>query len=212
MRQLSPRDVDGAVALDREAYPSPGLWTQEQYLEEIERPRGFAVGVLDEASDRMLAMLFMAVVLDEAMITNLAVSHQARGRGLATRLLDTAVADGRRAGVRLFVLEVRKANRVARALYESRGFVQAGTRRGYYHNPRDDASVLLLRFDEEGEEGSEDSGHVADLRGQAGGDVTEAIGTTADDDDRAAALEAVEVDFPSAPIQRGVEIALGPAR
>lgn len=147
MRYLSLDDLDAVVELDSEAH-SPGLWTREQYAAEIEGDRVFAVGAFSEVG-LLLGMIFMSTVLDEAMLTNLAVARAVRRRGLATRLLDAALADGRKAGVQLFVLEVRQANRAAQKLYLSRGFVQAGRRRGYYQQPRDDAAVLLLRQTEE---------------------------------------------------------------
>ncbi|KAJ1619656.1 acyl-CoA N-acyltransferase [Pavlovales sp. CCMP2436] len=143
MRRLTLGDVDAVVALDAEAY-APGLWTREQYVAEVEREQGFAIGAVSETG-ALLGMLFMAAVLDEAMITNLCAARSARRRGLATQLLDAALADGCAAGVHLFVLEVRRANRAAQKLYKSRGFVQAGLRKGYYAGPRDDAAVLLLR-------------------------------------------------------------------
>jgi ribosomal-protein-alanine N-acetyltransferase len=166
MRLLAFTDLDALVTLDAEAHP-PQLWTRAQYQEEIERERGgLAIGVTSAAGE-LVGMLFMSVVLDEAMVTNLAVARSVRRRGLASRLLDAAVIGGRAAGVTTFVLEVRQANRAARALYESRGFAQAGTRRGYYQAPRDNAAVLLLRCanDAPGAAPSEDSGQTCEADG-----------------------------------------------
>lgn len=185
MRQLSLADLDAVVELDVEAHP-PGLWTREQYAAEIEGERAFAMGAFSvggfSEAGALLGMLFMSTVLDEAMLTNLAVARAVRRRGLATRLLDAALADGREAGVRLFVLEVRQANRAAQELYLSRGFVQAGRRRGYYQRPRDDAAVLLLREPEE-----ED----------AAAEPVEAL-----------AAAGCGADLPSAALRRGVEFEL----
>jgi ribosomal-protein-alanine N-acetyltransferase len=46
-------------------------------------------------------------------------------------------------------LEVRPSNAIALALYQSLGFAQIGTRRGYYQavGGREDAAVLRLRLD-----------------------------------------------------------------
>jgi ribosomal-protein-alanine N-acetyltransferase len=41
---------------------------------------------------------------------------------------------------------VRVSNAAARAMYESRGFEQIGTRRNYYDRPREDACVLMTRL------------------------------------------------------------------
>ena len=39
-------------------------------------------------------------------------------------------------------LEVRQSNAPARALYEKLGYIQAGLRRNYYENPREDAVIM----------------------------------------------------------------------
>ena len=43
-------------------------------------------------------------------------------------------------------LEVRESNEPALALYQGQGFRIAGTRRGYYRSPEEDALVLRLEI------------------------------------------------------------------
>ena len=50
-------------------------------------------------------------------------------------------------GSRCLTLEVRASNTPARALYESLGFVLVGTRRNYYHNPKEDALILRKEWE-----------------------------------------------------------------
>jgi len=56
------------------------------------------------------------------------------------------------AGMAEAFLEVRPSNAIAIGLYESLGFEQVGTRRGYYQaaGGREDAAVLRLRLDAAG--------------------------------------------------------------
>ena len=42
-------------------------------------------------------------------------------------------------------LEVRESNFAARRLYESFGFAAEAVRRGYYHNPLEDALIMWRR-------------------------------------------------------------------
>lgn len=63
----------------------------------------------------------------EYYIDTLAVFPEHRGRGVGRRLLEAAVDDGRRAGLRPGLL-VEKGNDRARRLYESAGFGQVGER------------------------------------------------------------------------------------
>ena len=80
---------------------------------------------------------------DEGEIGNLAVVPAARGQGIGGQLLDAVLAEAERRGCVVLYLEVRESNAAARQLYASRGFEDAGRRRGYYQRPVEDA--LLLR-------------------------------------------------------------------
>lgn len=147
VRELGDDDVDCLVAVDVEAH-SPGLWTPGQYASEVSSERTLALGAfVGSGSLILVGMLFMTVVSDEAMITNVAVRQAYRRLGIGGLLLDRAMDEGTSRGVRLFVLEVRDANSGAKRLYSSRGFHRAGTRRNYYSAPRDDAAVMLCRID-----------------------------------------------------------------
>ena len=65
-----------------------------------------------------------------------------RRAGVGAKLLDQFLraADGH--GVTATYLEVREGNAAALRLYESRGFVATGRRKGYYRHPVEDAVVM----------------------------------------------------------------------
>jgi RimJ/RimL family protein N-acetyltransferase len=67
-----------------------------------------------------------------------------RGRGVGSRLLDTAIAWARRHSLRRLELEVRSNNPGARRLYERKGFAIEGIRRGAHRV--DGTSVDALRM------------------------------------------------------------------
>ena len=60
-------------------------------------------------------------------INGLAVAHDARGRGVASTLLEAAAAEGRLRGARKISLHVHSTNATARRLYERHGYVIEGT-------------------------------------------------------------------------------------
>ena len=66
----------------------------------------------------------------ETELMRIAVLPEFRGQGYGRELL-------RRVKVPDMFLEVRAGNTAARTLYESEGFSQIGTRRGYYWNGED---------------------------------------------------------------------------
>lgn len=118
-------------------------------------PVGVGVGVGEGAAEpatngaactpanRVVGYVVAIFAADEGEIANLAVAADAQGHGVGGLLLDSAVAEAERRGTRVLYLEVRESNQAARALYGSRGFEEAGRRRGYYRRPVEDA--LLLR-------------------------------------------------------------------
>jgi [ribosomal protein S18]-alanine N-acetyltransferase len=95
------------------------------------------------AAARVLGYVVAIFAADEGEIANLAVAGEAQGQGIGGRLLDAALAEAERRRAKVLYLEVRESNQAARSLYRSRGFEQAGRRRGYYQRPVEDA--LLLR-------------------------------------------------------------------
>ncbi len=79
-------------------------------------------------------------------IDNLVVAARARQQGIGRALLAEALQQAWQRGARYAFLEVRENNLAALALYQSAGFTQAGRRRGYYHNPVEDALRLRLEL------------------------------------------------------------------
>ena len=81
-------------------------------------------------------------VCDEAEILKVAVKSDFRRRGLARAMLSELERTLRGSGVRRLLLEVRRGNGAARALYASLGYAEYGERRGYYVSPREDAVLM----------------------------------------------------------------------
>lgn len=85
---------------------------------------------------------------DEAEILVIVVDPGFRRSGLGARLLAVHCEGLARLGVRHLFLEVAEDNAPARALYARFGFVEAGTRPGYYPKPDGGrANALVLRRD-----------------------------------------------------------------
>ena len=79
---------------------------------------------------------------DEGYTTNVAARRDSRRQGVAAALLDALEAQGKERELAFLTLEVRQSNAPARALYEKLGYLQAGLRRNYYENPREDAVIM----------------------------------------------------------------------
>ena len=139
-RVTSPEDLDGLVAVEQASFFNP--WTRDMYVAELENQGISHLFVAKASGGRVVGFCGFWCVLDELHINNLAVLPEYRRQGIASMILGRVFEEGRKAGAGRATLEVRRSNDVARRLYERLGFSVAGVRRGYYHNPDEDALVL----------------------------------------------------------------------
>lgn len=95
----------------------------------------------------VVAFVLSHAVQDEAEILTIAVTSQARGRGIAEKLLSRHMGRLAALGVRKLFLEVDEKNAAARRLYARAGFSEVGRREGYYRRPEGNAAALSLRRD-----------------------------------------------------------------
>ena len=157
---LSPMqegDLDAVLALEQASFTEP--WTRKMFLGEL-RGNMFAVNIVARAGEAGYDMGFAAgtllgyimfwVVFEELHLMNLAVSPEARRRGLGATLVRHALSAGAERGVRTALLEVRASNLAAIALYEGLGFAKKCLRKGYYDRPREDAVIMTFLMEKGG--------------------------------------------------------------
>ena len=119
-------------------------WSKDHLKDELQQPTGFQFVVSNKKTERILAVIFGRIVVDEAEILKLSVAEFARNRGLGFQLLDFSVKYFSTRGVKNCFLELRASNEVAQRLYEKRGFVTVGTRKDYYEGPVEDAILMQI--------------------------------------------------------------------
>lgn len=135
---LSRAQLAGVAELERLCFSAP--WSEKAL--ELYLADGVAFAAVD-TSGRVLGYGGMLPSGDEGEILNLAVHPDARRQGLGGALLDALLAEASRRGLRCIALEVRVSNLGAIALYRSRGFAVAGTRRRFYTAPTEDAYTMV---------------------------------------------------------------------
>ena len=146
--RLTSADLGEVLDLENRTFAQP--WTEANFQGEFARritlALGFKTAPAGTGRDRNLAAYcFFWLIGPEIHLLNLAVRPEYRRRGLARRLMRTMVGLGRRAGVRVFFLEVRPTNAKALALYRSFGFTAAGRRPGYYGDG-EDAQLMTMEI------------------------------------------------------------------
>ena len=138
--------LDQVAELERICFSTP--WSRSMLAEELDNALAAFLVALDERGD-VVGYAGVQVILDEGYITNVAVRPDCRRRGVAGKLLQVFLDFARGNRLAFLTLEVRASNAAAIALYESRGFQEAGRRKNYYEHPREDAIIMTKEFEDE---------------------------------------------------------------
>ena len=143
--RLVPMDrshLAGVAQLERLCFSTP--WTEAMLEEELYNDTASFI-VAEGEDGEVLGYAGLHVILDEGYIDNVAVRPNCRRMGVADRLLDVFCRFGE-ANLAFLTLEVRPSNTAAVALYEKHGFTEAGRRKDYYDDPKEDALLLTKEF------------------------------------------------------------------
>jgi ribosomal-protein-alanine N-acetyltransferase len=146
VRYASPDDLPRIMEIARHA-AGAAQWAPAAFEQMFAEDSGAARLVLAvEENGEVAGFLVARESVDEWEIENLAVSVQARRRGLGSRLVSEFLHQARSRGGSEVFLEVRESNATARALYEKWGFSEYGRRKQYYQGPCEDALILKFSF------------------------------------------------------------------
>ena len=136
IREFILGDQKGIAELERECFSSP--WSENAVLESYEADTSFFVFLENE---KILGYAGLQIVLDEGYVTNIAVTKEARGRGIGKALIETLVNFSKEKSLAFISLEVRESNYSAIALYESEGFEKVGLRKKFYTSPTENGII-----------------------------------------------------------------------
>lgn len=135
--RLGPGDVPAVAALERRCFSSP--WDEKLYTAALGQSFFHLWGV--SLSGQLAGYVSVYHLGEEVEIINIAVAPHRRRQGLGGLLLDYVCAQARVLGAERIILEVRKSNAPAIALYAGRGFAPVGVRPGYYPDTGEDGLI-----------------------------------------------------------------------
>jgi ribosomal-protein-alanine N-acetyltransferase len=141
IRKIDADSAKLAAELEKMCFSEP--WSEKAILEEAER--GFCVAAYIDGE--FAGYAGMLCVLDERDVCNIATVPHFRGKGVGRALTDALIASARESGASVIMLEVRKSNAAAIALYEKAGFTLVGQRKNFYTLPREDALLYNYYID-----------------------------------------------------------------
>jgi [ribosomal protein S18]-alanine N-acetyltransferase len=138
LRIATIEDADTLVDLDRLCFGK--LWSRDQYLREIESPNSDIVLLLRD--DQLIAYGCVWAIVDEAHITILGTHPEHLRQGHARKVLKELLRLAIAREMKRATLEVKESNQAAIALYQTLGFEEAGRRKKYYSDTKEDALIL----------------------------------------------------------------------
>jgi [ribosomal protein S18]-alanine N-acetyltransferase len=143
---IGPVRIDGMRRSDLGAVASIGGSTHmdvAQLEDELARPWS-RLWVAREEGDTVVGFVVSWHVTDELHVLNVATREDRRRRGIARALMAAVVDYARDQRMRHVLLEVRRSNRPAIALYRSLGFFAMGVRARYYADDEDAVEMVLM--------------------------------------------------------------------
>ncbi len=136
--RMKETHIPQIAELERLCFSDP--WPEAAIAPELTNPLSLWLVAME--GERLAGYVGSQTVLDESDIMNIAVHPDFRRRGIGEALVTELVAALHDRGSNCLALEVRASNAPAIALYEKLGFAQAGLRKNYYRNPKEDALIL----------------------------------------------------------------------
>jgi ribosomal-protein-alanine N-acetyltransferase len=131
--KLNASHINNLVYINTNSFQHP--WSKESFLSELTNKFSHYIGI--KINDELVGYIGIWLIIDEAHITNLAVTPDYRGRGLASKLLKATLKLCYEEKIDGITLEVRKSNIAARNLYIKFGFEEEAIRKNYYENGED---------------------------------------------------------------------------
>lgn len=138
IKKMGLEDLEELYEIEKKSYISP--WPISTFYNEINNK--FSHYIVLKVDNKILGYAGINCVIQESHITNLATHPEFRRRGLGEKLLICLIYDTISLGARWITLEVRVSNTPAIMLYKKYNFREAGIRRGYYLDTKEDAIIM----------------------------------------------------------------------
>lgn len=119
-------------------------WTKESIEKELYNEMArYVVAVKDGV---VIGYGGVWLILGEGHITNIAVHPEYRGIGIGDLVLEALISLCIMERVNSMTLEVRASNLAAQSLYKKHGFIEAGVRKNYYTDTKEDG-IIMWKYD-----------------------------------------------------------------
>ena len=134
-------DVPAVHEIDLLAFSLP--WPERSFRFEVTSNPAARCWVA-EAEGRIVGMIVVWMIVDEAHIATIATHPDFRRQGIGDELLTHALVSALSEGAVKSLLEVRASNEAAQRMYRRFGYVEDGRRPRYYKDNNEDAILMSL--------------------------------------------------------------------
>lgn len=143
IKRMSKTDLDRIIEIEEESY-GVHHWSKDSFMQELSNDLA-RYYVLLNSNGALAAYAGCWHILEEAHITNIAVSKSYRRCGYGEALLKKILDDCYSNMVKYVTLEVRVSNTPAINLYNKYGFSSFGVRKKYYQDNNEDALIMWTK-------------------------------------------------------------------
>jgi len=142
-RRMLEVDMPVVHQIDRSSFSLP--WPERSFRFEVTSNPAARCWVA-EMDGRVVTILVIWMIVDEAHIATIATDPEFRRQGIGRELLVHALREAVQEGAVRAFLEVREGNDAAMAMYRRMGFVEDGRRPRYYKDNSEDAILMSVNL------------------------------------------------------------------
>lgn len=137
---MQKEHLDEVIKVEEKAY-GEHHWSKESFFNELNNQLAKYFCAFNEQGE-LVGYCGCWQILEEAHITNVAVSPDFRRQNVGEALLVAIIKSCYKEMVKYLTLEVRVSNEPAIKLYEKYGLKSLGIRKGYYQDNNEDALIM----------------------------------------------------------------------
>lgn len=143
LRDMTTADLDAVLRIEQQVHSHP--WTRGMFSDSL--AQGYICKVF-AAENEIVGYAVLMPALDEVHLLNISIDRACQRKGLGVKLFNIINELCISRKFLRVLLEVRRSNVAANALYRKVGFVDIGVRRDYYpsDNKREDAIVMEYKI------------------------------------------------------------------
>lgn len=131
--------IDKILGIETLSFSIP--WSRDSFEYEVSK-NNLAEYIIAKSDDEIVGYAGMWKIIDEGHITNIAVHPDHRSKKVGTTMVQGLIDLAKKNGLERLTLEVRKSNVLAQNLYKKFGFQEAGVRKKYYGDNKEDAIIM----------------------------------------------------------------------